>query len=64
MLEVKQPFAGFNMEVTTTVRYRLIPAAGGDPVFDRQIVAAYSADFSSSFYGVTRLRLANEGAVR
>lgn len=64
LLELKQPLAGFNMEVTARVRYRLTRAADGATVFEREITSPFSAAFNSAFAGVERLRLANEGAVR
>ena len=34
------------------------------PVFDQVVDVPYTANFSDAFYGVERLRLANEGAIR
>lgn len=59
-----QPLAGFDMEVRSRVRYRVTNVASGTVVFEREIPAAFTANFSSSFYAVERLRLANEGAIR
>jgi len=36
----------------------------GDNVFEKLIVSSYSAGIDESFIAVTRLRKANEGAVR
>ncbi len=64
LLELTQPLAGFDMQVTAHVRYRLTRTADGATVLDREIRSPYTAAFSSSYLGVERLRLANEGAVR
>jgi hypothetical protein len=64
LVGLEQPLAGFDLEVRSRVRYRLADAASGAVVFDREVPASYTAPFSSSFYAVERLRLANEGAVK
>lgn len=64
LVELKQPFGGFNMEVQATVLYRLVASRTGRTVFERSVSSAYTATFGSAHYGVLRLRLANEGAVR
>ena len=64
LLELDQPFAGFDMEVTSTVKYRLTNADGSKAVFETTVKAPYTANFSSAFLGVKRLQLANEGAMR
>ncbi len=61
---LRQPMAGFSMEVTSTVSYRLTALATGSVVFERTIEAAYTAPFNAAFSGVERLRLANEGSVK
>lgn len=64
LLELKQPIADFDMEVISTVKYRLTNADGAKTVFETTIIAPYTADFSSTFLGVKRLQLANEGSMR
>jgi len=64
MLKLKQPFAGFNMTVTSTVNYTLTDLESGDVVFEESITEAYKAKTSDAFLGVERLRLANEGSIR
>ncbi len=64
LVELKQPFGGFNIEVKTTVPFRLVALRTGRTVFERSITSAYTASFSAAHYGVLRLRLANEDAVR
>jgi hypothetical protein len=63
MQKVDQPLIGFDLEVTSTVRYVLQHPQNGI-VFDEVIVYAHTQDFSSSFLAVKRLQLANEGAIR
>jgi vesicle coat complex subunit len=60
--EVQQPIAGIDMTVTTQVTYQVINFDTRERIFDKQITAAYTAEFSDAFMGVERLRLANEGA--
>ena len=64
LVELEQPFVGFDMEVISTARYVMMEAETGDVVFDETFTTPFTADFSSSFRAVERLRLANEGAMR
>lgn len=64
LLEVDQPIMGFDMEVTSVAKYTLIEINSGDTVFIEVVTTPYTADFSSTFLGAERLRLANEGAMR
>lgn len=64
LLELKQPIAGFDLEVTARVRYRLTRMADSGVIYETEITNAFAAAFSSSYLAVERLRLANEGAVR
>ena len=64
LLEVDQPILGFDVTVTSVANYRLIEVATGETVFEETVTTPFTADFSSTFYGVERLRLANEGAMR
>ncbi|MEM8793011.1 MAG: hypothetical protein AAGE80_15435 [Pseudomonadota bacterium] len=63
LLELDQPFGGFNLTVTTTARYTVANQAG-DVVFEETIVTPHTAEFSEAFLGAERLRLANEGSVK
>lgn len=63
LVELDQPLAGFDMEVTSTVRYVVEHQTKG-VVFDETIKHAHLQDFSSAFVGSKRLQLANEGAIR
>lgn len=64
MLKLKQPFAGFNMTVTSTVRYKVTDVAGGAVVFDETVETPYTAEVGDSFLAVKRLQLANEGSIK
>ncbi|MFM7779406.1 MAG: hypothetical protein ACKPB8_11735, partial [Alphaproteobacteria bacterium] len=64
LIELNQPFMGFDMTVTSKFRYRLTRLADNAIVFEREITAPFTAAFSSSLIGVERLRLANEGSIR
>ena len=64
LLGLAQPVAGFDMEVTANVNYRVVEQTSSEAYFLATVVTPFTADFSSAFAGVERLRLANEGAVR
>jgi hypothetical protein len=65
LLELKQPLMGFDLTVTSRVKYSLQERGGAaTELFGEEIVTPYTADFSSSLVAVERLRLANEGAIR
>jgi hypothetical protein len=64
LVKMEQPTVGFSMTVTADVRYRLVNLRNGSVVFDQTITTPFTAEFSSAFMGVVRLRLANEGAIR
>lgn len=64
MLKLKQPFAGFNMTVTSTVRYTATEVASGVVVFDETVETPYTAEVGDSFLAVKRLQLANEGSIK
>ncbi len=62
--EVDQPVFGFDMTVTTVVRYELIDARTSQRIFDETIEAKHTATTSDAFAGVKRLQLANEGSAK
>jgi hypothetical protein len=64
MQKLKQPFAGFNMTVTSTVRYKATDLATNAVVFDEVVEVPYTATTGDAFLGVKRLQLANEGSVK
>ena len=64
LVELKQPFAGFNMTVTSIVKYALTELSTGEVVFSETVEEAYTAKAGDAFLGVERLRLANEGSIK
>jgi len=62
MEKLDQPFAGFDLEVTSTVRYVL--TKDNAVVYDETVTYAHTQDFSTSALAAKRLQLANEGAIR
>ena len=62
--ELKQPLVGFDLTVTSRIGYRVVETASNTAILDEEITTPFTADFSSSFVAVERLRLANEGAIR
>jgi hypothetical protein len=64
LTEVKQPLVGFDMTVTTAVKYTLTNAKTGETVFSEVITTPYTAKMSDAFVGTKRLQLANEGSAR
>jgi outer membrane murein-binding lipoprotein Lpp len=64
MQKVEQPMFGASMTVTVTVNYVLTERANGKEVLNRTVSLPFTAEWSSSFIGTERLRLANEGAIR
>ena len=64
ILRVEQPFFGLDFEVATYVQYILTNAKTGAVIFDEKVFAQYTASVSDTFFGVKRLRLANEGSAQ
>lgn len=64
MEKIDQPFIGLAMTVTASINYVLTERASGKNVYSKTISLPYTANFSDSFSGVERLRLANEGAAK
>lgn len=62
--KLDQPFGGFDMTVTASVRYTLVERTSNKTVFERTLATPYTAKLGDAFLGVERLKLANEGAVR
>lgn len=61
--ELVQPVAGFTFTVTATIHYT-IQDERGHVFFDDTVISDASASTRDAFYGVKRLRLATEGAIR
>lgn len=64
LLKVEQPLFGFSTTVTTHIHYRLMDSHSRKLVYDQTLVTPYTATMSDSFFGIRRLRLANEGSAK
>jgi hypothetical protein len=63
LLGLSQPFAGFDMTVTSHVNYKVYDQAG-QPYTLATISAPFTATPGDAFLGIERMRLANEGSIR
>jgi len=59
-----QPAFGIDMTVTLLVKYTLSNAEDETQLWEKDILSSYTATLGDAFVGVTRIRKANEGAVR
>ena len=64
LTRLDQPLMGFDMTVTSTVRYSLVDNQTRKEVYTRVIQARHTATVSDAFVGSQRLKLANEGSVQ
>lgn len=64
LVKLKQPFAGFNMTVTSIVNYTLTDVNTGETIFEEMIETPYTAKVGDAFMAVKRLQLANEGSIK
>lgn len=64
LVELKQPFIGLNMTVTARTRWVLRNRVDGILLWEKEITEAHTATPGDALYGVTRLKLANEGAIK
>lgn len=64
MKEVKQPFLGIDMTVTTFIDYQLTDTATNKIILNEIIEGQHTATMGDAFLGVERLRLANEGSAK
>ena len=63
--KLKQPvLGGFNMSVTSDVKYTLTSVETGEVVYEDMVSEKYTAQMGDAFMGVERLRLANEGSIK
>lgn len=59
-----QPLMGFNMTTNLIVAYVIKKTDTGEEIYNKKILSSYTATVGEAFVGVTRLRIANEGAAR
>lgn len=64
LVKLDQPFVGLDMTVTATVQYAVTDTTTGKVVWSESVVTPHTATMGDAFVGATRLKLANEGAVR
>lgn len=64
IVRVDQPVMGFSMTVTIETTWNLSRKSDGEVLWRKGIQSTYTAPLGASLAGVTRLRLANEGAAR
>jgi hypothetical protein len=64
ILRFERPLVGLDFKSSLTVNYKLYTANKEKPLFDKTISSSYIAKVSDSLIGVTRLKIANEGAAR
>lgn len=64
LIELKQPRWGLTAIVTSAMRYKLTRSCDNQVVYDDILTASYQATVDDAFYGVHRLKLANEGSIR
>lgn len=64
LVDLDQPLMSFDTTVTSSVRYLLSERATKRKVLEELVVSAHTAKMGDSWYGVERLKLANEGAIR
>jgi hypothetical protein len=63
LADMEQPLGGLDMTVVVTVHYTIVDRHNA-VVFDEKIVTPFTASVGDAFYGVKRLRIASEGAIR
>jgi hypothetical protein len=61
---VDQPMMGLSMTVKMEVSYTLTDTKSGKTVWSKNVASEHTAKMGDAFAGVTRLRLANEGAAK
>lgn len=65
LVEVDQPaLGGFNMSVTSTVKYKVTEVATSTVILETPVTNKYTAKMGDALVGVQRLRLANEGSMK
>ncbi|MGJ8641332.1 MAG: hypothetical protein ACSHYA_18220 [Opitutaceae bacterium] len=64
LIELKQPIIGLNFTVTARSEWRLRSSMKEAPFWRETITTDYTAEFGDAVVAITRLKLANEGAIR
>ena len=64
LVALKQPIIGLNMTVKAEVEWRLKQMQSGKIIWQKTFDRRFTATVGDAFVGVTRLKLANEGAIR
>ncbi len=64
ILSLEQPLIGLNLTVRLETAWELINTQTGKPVLREAIISSHTATTGDSLAGVTRIRLATEGAAR
>ena len=62
--ELRQPHFAWTMEVRLVTSWSLKRSGEREPTWSDVIATSYAAPFPVEFFGIKRLRLANEGAAR
>jgi PBP1b-binding outer membrane lipoprotein LpoB len=62
--KVDQPMIGLSMTVKMEVSYTLTDTKSGKAVWSKNVASEHTAKVSDAFAGISRLRLANEGAAK
>lgn len=63
LVRLQQPMFGGTFTVQLEMNWRLLDPAG-NPVWQKAVISSGTATMGDAFVGVTRLRLANENALR
>ena len=64
LTRLDQPIIGFDMTVTSTVRYSLIETQSRKEIYARVIQIGHTSTVSDAFIGSLRLKLASEGSIK
>jgi hypothetical protein len=64
LVQLHQPFMGFNMTVEAEIEWRVRELQSDKLVWEKIISSHYTATVGDALAGMTRAKLANEGAIR
>jgi hypothetical protein len=64
LMELKQPLIGFDLTVSSKIRYVVIDTTTNQMSFDQTVTADFTAGVGDAVLAVERLRLANEGSIK